>query len=221
MGRVKLLSLFLGAGSLAALVPALLGGCLQCDEYLECTAKPGLRYVACGDKQHEFNDGASLDDEDAAWDYCFCGAASLACKGGASLRMCNYMTYDGTIVAYFNEGTSAELTTAVSACLGYDGCFVETTRCNFGGWYLNCAKGEERRYVSGSGAIFQDETNAVDTCVARGHGGFRCEPIIDDCDDLDSCALSNACSEFCSSPACFNNKSAASCIKDPACRWTP
>lgn len=219
MGRLKLFSLFLGVGLLSALAPVLVGGCTQCDEFLECTTKPGLRYVACGDKQHEFNDGVSVDDEDTAWNYCFCNRSQLQCKNGSSLMMCNYMTYDGTTAALFNDGTAAELTSAVAACLGYVGCAIETRRCNYGGWYLNCARGDERIYVSGLGATFKNEANAVDTCVARTAG--TCEPIISDCEDLDSCALSEACSEYCSKPACFNNKNAGDCVKDPACRWTP
>ena len=221
MGRLKLFSLLFGVGLVSALVPVLTGGCTHCDEFLECTTKPGLRYVECGSKQHEFNDGISLDDEDSAWDYCFCNRSRLLCENGTSLRMCNYMTYDGSTAAQFNDGTYAELTSAVAGCLEYDGCAIATDRCNFGGWYLSCARGDERIYITGEGAIFKDEKNAVDTCVARGSGGFSCEPIIDDCEDLDSCASSKACSEFCSSPACFNNKNAAACIADPACRWTP
>lgn len=221
MGRLKLFSLFLGVGLASALAPMLAGGCIQCDEFLECTTKPGLRYVACGGSQHEFNDGVSLDEEDSAWDYCFCNVNRLSCENGSSLRMCNYMTYDGTISALFNDGTIAELTTGVAGCLEYDGCAIATERCNYGGWYLTCARGDERFYVSGAGAIFKDEKNAVDTCVARGPGGFKCEPIISDCEDLDSCASSKACAEFCSAPACFNNKKASDCIADPACRWTP
>lgn len=221
MGRLKLFSLLFGVGLLSALAPLLTAGCIQCDEFLECTTKPGLRYSACGAKQHEFNDGASFDDEDTAWDYCFCNANRLPCENGTSLRMCNYMTYDGSIVALYNDSTIAELTSSVAACLEYDGCAVETARCNFGGWYLNCARGDERVYVSGAGSTFKDEKNAVDTCVERGQGGFSCQPIIDDCEDLDSCALSKACAEFCSAPDCRNNKKAADCIADPACRWAP
>lgn len=221
MGRLKLLSLLLGVGLLSALAPLLTAGCTQCDEFLECTTKPGLRYSACGDKQHEFNDGVSLEDADSAWDYCFCNENRLQCENGTSLRMCNYMTYDGSIVALYNEGTVAEMTTAVASCLEYTGCAIETARCNYGGWYLNCSRGDERVYVNGTGAIFKDEKNAVDSCVARGKGGFTCQPIIDDCEDLDSCATSKACAEFCSLPACFNNKKAADCIADPACRWAP
>ncbi|MDC0720591.1 hypothetical protein [Nannocystis bainbridge] len=221
MGRLKIFSLFFGVGLVSALAPMLVGGCTQCEEFRECTTKPGLRYVECGNTQHEFNDGVSVEDEDIAWDYCYCNSSRLQCENGSSLRMCNYMTVDGSTAAQYNDGTVAELTTAVAGCLEYTGCAIETARCNYGSWYLNCSRGEERAFVSGAGAVFKDEKNAVDTCVARGPGGFLCTPIISDCEDLDSCASSKACSEFCSKPACFNNKNAASCIADPACRWTP
>lgn len=224
MHPAKLLTSLAVGAALSAAIPLSSGGCSSCDEFLECTSRPGLRYVACGKKQHEFNDGESFDDETAAWDYCFCGAL-VDCEDGSNLYLCNQMTYDGTAVAYPPNNVQLELTGAVAACIEYDGCAIETRRCNFGGWYLSCGRDNgDRVYVSSKGQLFSSESAAVDTCVARGQldDYFSCKDAIDDCMELDVCAVSVACNEDCDgTPRCYNNDTPSSCIADPACRWSP
>lgn len=219
--RIAKLFTSLAAGvALSAVLPLSSGGCDGCDDYLECTSRPGLRYVACGKKQHEFNDGTSLESEVVARDYCFCGAL-IDCVGGSNLYLCNYMTEDGTVSAYPPNNVELEMTSAVAGCLEYDGCAIENARCNFGGWYLNCGrKNGDRLYITSKGQLYTREADAVETCVALGDETFRCDEAIGDCSELDDCSDSVACRDFCGSPSCYMNKTSTACIADPACRWT-
>jgi hypothetical protein len=219
----KLLTSLAVGAALSAALPLSSGGCDGCDEFLECTSRPGLRYVACGKKQHEFNDGTSFESETPARDHCYCGAL-IDCVDGSNLYLCNFMTLDGTVVAYPPNNVELEMTTAVAGCLEYDGCAVENARCNFGGWYLNCGRKDgDRVYVTSGGQIYKSEVDAVETCVALGtpDQSFRCTSIIENCSELEDCSDSVACGEFCSTPICSFNENWGACIADPACKWSP
>lgn len=65
-------TLVLSARALAAAVIFASPGCngLCTKHYESCTTEKGLRYVACSEFRHEFNDGETFDDENDAYDDC-------------------------------------------------------------------------------------------------------------------------------------------------------
>jgi hypothetical protein len=226
----RFLPIALCIGALPALLAAPVGGCAYgCDAFLECTARPGLRYVACDDDRHEFNDGTSQQDRDAALDYCFCSKDLLECVDGPSLSLCNLKPFDGREVTVDPGGNLAYLPDSVRDCLQYETCTIETMDCKFNGWYLRCdTGGGGMRYVTAGAKVVTLEAEALQSCKLPGGddpgGDGYCTEAIDDCAELAVCSASVACYsdillECRSSPLCSFNDDLNSCAADPACEW--
>lgn len=223
--RSLFLTLFTAVAAGALTTPS--GGCGgPCDEYVECTTRPGLRYVQCSDERHEFNDGMTLEDANAAANYCYCSTAFVACHDGSELALCNFTGSDtglGTI-AVDKSGTSVDLASGVASCIGQSACSIETESCDFGGWYLDCGS----RYVTADARVVNSEISALGSCLMSGtvddDNGACVEAV--SCSSLSSCEASTACWDDynyeCGTIAlCSRNDGASACVADPACKWSP
>jgi hypothetical protein len=219
-GITSVFGLLLGVAS-ATLVQ---GGCVdECEEYVECTAAPGLRYVLCGEADYRFNDGAELTSEAAAFDYCYCNQQPLECTDGATAKMCNTMPVDGRASFQRSDGAAPPLLDGVAACVGVSPCELSTENCDFESWYLKCGSGSARVFVMAQGTVFGTEAEAVAACNLRDRSG-SCRRATDNCSTLTNCRASDACwsdvlDECRSSPLCSSSSDESRCIADPACQW--
>lgn len=229
MRHVKVYSLSLGLGALSAFsvgsvasVAAVSGCALTCDEvYVDCTAKPGLRYVTCGDSHFEFNDGANFDSKGLALDYCYCSTELLLCDY-AGVTLCNTTPLEGggAVVVYDNN-TTGPLEKGAAACRAWDSCTMVTAGCSNLGWYLRCTDEGEQYYVTSNAEVKTSEQDARTTCIATGEGS--CQDAVERCSEID-CYSSVACYsevlENCNTyPLCSDNRDALACTADPACKW--
>jgi hypothetical protein len=224
--HIKIYTLSMGLGALSAVSlggvsTGFVAGCARTcsDEYVECTSKPGLRYVECGGARWEFNDGRGFDSEGRALDYCYCGEGMVECIDNTFVSMCNTTPLDGNSIIVYDNNTSADLAPAIADCLGRPSCTLETAGCTHNGWYLDCGPGT---YVTSYGEK-TSQSAALESC-AGGNGG-HCVDAVEDCQELASCAASVACyddyyDDGCQSfVSCYKNDDAASCLADAACKW--
>lgn len=225
MRHIKIHTLSMGLGALSAVSLGPVGtgvvaGCAYTcsSEFVECTSRPGLRYVDCGGARWEFNDGRGFDSLGQALDYCYCGEGMVECTDDTVVSMCNTTPVDGKAIVVYDDDSSADLTVGVADCLGRPSCTLLTAGCSNQGWYLACGGG----VFIGSDGQPKSQSEALASCAI---GDGDCVDAIDDCQYLASCAGSAACydsyyEDGCSSyVACYNNDDAASCIADPACMW--
>jgi hypothetical protein len=223
--HIKIYTLSMGLGALSAVSlgsagTGVVAGCAHTcsSEFVECTSKPGLRYVDCDGARWEFNDGRGFDSLGRALDYCYCGEGMLECVDDTFVSMCNTTPLDGNAIIVYDNNTSADLEVGVADCVGRPSCTLQTSGCTNNGWYLNCGAGT---YITADGQQ-TTQSVALESC-AVGYGS--CKEAIDDCQSLADCAASVACydsyyADGCQSfVSCYRNDDAASCIADPACMW--
>lgn len=222
--RIYSLSLLLGGlGSLSGGTVAAVAGCaLECGDYVDCTSRPGLRYVDCGGRQYEFNDGRSFESKGAALDYCYCGEELLECDV-AGVFMCNSTPLNGKAIVVYDNNTTDPLEDGVALCRGYDSCEIETSGCAYEGWYMRCIDGAQIVYVTAQAKVTVSIKEAQDSCSVDG-ATFRCAEAVDDCSELEDCSVSVACRDIvdglCSSSIlCGLNDDEQACSADPACKW--
>ena len=218
-------TLSLGLGALSALSVGPAGGvagcAYTCGEYVECTSRPGLRYVECGGARWEFNDGLGFDSRGLALDYCYCGEGQIECEDGRRVSLCNTVPLDGEAIVAYDGGTSAELQNGAAACLDRPSCNLKTAGCSPNSWYLACSG----VYVGSDAQLKSSEAQAIESCNLSGPGVCTKRDAIEDCTELASCPASVACYDDyyengCSSyPICSRNEDAATCSADPACAW--
>ena len=225
MRHIKIYTLSMGLGALSAVSlggvgTGVVAGCARTcsSEFVECTSKPGLRYVDCDGARWEFNDGRGFDSLGRALDYCYCGEGMVECIDNTFVSMCNTTPLDGEAIIVYDNNTSAELTVGLADCLGRPSCSLETAGCTNNGWYLDCGPGT---YVTSYGEK-TSQSDALESCAI---GSGRCVETIEDCQELSNCAVSVACyddyyADGCQSfVSCYKNDDAASCLADVACTW--
>ena len=225
MRHLKIYTLSLGLGALSAVslgsagTSAVVGCAYKCSsEFVECTSKPGLRYVDCDGARWEFNDGRGFDSFDQAFDYCYCSETMVECIDDTFVSMCNTTPLDGDATVVYADETSADLKVGMAECLGRQTCALQTTGCSHQGWYLACDGGA----IYSADGQFKTQSEALEGCaVGNGH----CVDAIDSCQELADCSKSVACfddyyGDYCASSVyCSGHGDAASCITDPACMW--
>jgi len=217
-------------GVVAGSLPA--PGCaVVCEEYVECSARAGLRYVQCGEEHHEFNDGTSLTSAAAAGEYCYCSAVDVPCDDGGTATFCNGSHAGGSAYAIVGpEKSLRELDEAAAECKGFDSCEVVTTGCTAPLWYLECDDGGTSKFIGLTGTETTSRASALATCVGTESSGDSttdedngyCTELLA-CDELEDCYDSNACIDDWGGcwtyPQCSAYDSESECDSDPACTW--
>ena len=235
-GRVRDRRSFWVAGALVGVVAGSLpvpGCAVVCEDYVECSARAGLRWVQCGDDHHEFNDGTSMTSEAAAREYCECSAVAVACDDGGTATFCS----GGSAYAIVGpERSRRDLDEAAAECKGFDACEVVTTGCSAPLWYLECDDDGTETFIDVTGTVTTRasalaacavQSPASDTMADEGNDtaieeiGYCTELF--ECEELGDCWDSPACTDDYGGcwtfPTCYDYELAVDCDDDPACIW--
>ena len=141
------------------------GGCDQCEQFTQCTTRTGLRYSECAEDRFEFNDGTTLNDAGAAFEYCFCPFLDHPCEDGRTMTGCggsgdpNLASFSDGEVLTFNEG--------YAACFGFDSCELVLGVCTQGRWIVACEGGGffDTVYFASDGSSFDEQDAAQTYCT--------------------------------------------------------